>query len=48
MSDIRDEPPEETEMFESLDEALDDEDEVGGGSGVRHEGERDLDTDDGR
>jgi hypothetical protein len=45
MTDIPEEPPEETETFENLDEALDDEDEVGGGSGVRHEGARDLDTD---
>jgi hypothetical protein len=45
MSDISDEPPEETEKFENLDEALDDEDAVGDGFGPRHEGARDLDTD---
>jgi hypothetical protein len=44
MSDIFDEPPDENEAFENLDEALDDEDAVGGEAGGGPEGARDLDS----
>lgn len=44
MSDILEEPPDENEAFESLDEALDEQDALRGFSGGP-EGERDLDTD---
>jgi hypothetical protein len=44
MSDTFDEPPDDGEAYESLDEALDDEDLPGSG-GSHPEGERDLDTD---